>query len=225
MEKKNKSQKNGELETKKGKGKEIMTRIMEVSPEKAAILVGFGLISMLFLALFGMSLYMDLIVPGDEAATINNINSNLLQFRLGIASYLMVLLLDVIVAVGLFVVLRPVNKNLASLQMWLRLIYTAVAGISLLVLVLLYVDAYSYAQLIAYAFFIPHIFVLGYLVFKSGYIPKAIGIVLMIASFGYVILLYGEFLLPQSWLVALLVIFMPLAVIAEISIGIWLLVK
>jgi hypothetical protein len=228
MEEKNNkkiSGKNSELEMKKEKGKETTARITDMSQSKAAKMVGIGLIIMLFLGLFGMSLYMVLIVPGDEATSINNIETNLLQFRLGIFSYLIILILDVIVAVGLYVVLKPVNKNLALLQMWFRLIYTAIAGISLLVLVLLYINEYSYTQLIAYAFFISHIFVLGYLVFKSGFIPRSLGVILMIASFGYVILLYGEFLLPQKWLEVLLLIFMPLAVIAEISLGIWLLVK
>ena len=144
---------------------------------------------------------------------------------MGIASYLIVLILDVVVALGLYVFLKPVNKNLALLQMWLRLIYTAIAGISLLALVLLFINAYSFGQLIAYLFFIPHIFVLGYLVFKSGYIPRIIGILLMIASFCYVILLYGVFLLPQNWLEASLLIVILLAIIGELSIGIGLLWK
>jgi len=197
----------------------------DISLRKAAIFAGFGLILMFPLGIFGMSLYQNLIVPGDAATTVNNIMANLLQFRMGIASWLIVLILDVVVALGLYVVLKPANKNLALLQMWLRLIYTAIAGISLLALVLLFINAYSYGQLIAYIFFISHLFVLGYLVFKSGYIPRIIGILLIIASFCYVILLYGDFLLTQNWPEAVILIAMPLAIIGELSIGIWLLWK
>ena len=197
----------------------------DISLRKAAIFAGVGFILMLPLGLFGMPLYQNLIVPGDAATTVNNIMANLLQFRMGIASYLIILILDVVVALGLYIVLKPANKNLALLQMWLRLIYTAIAGISLLALVLLFINAYSYAQLIAYTFFIPHIFVLGYLVFKSGYIPRILGVLLIIASFCYAILLFGAFLLPQNWYEASLLIFMPLAILGELAIGIGLLWK
>jgi len=180
---------------------------------------------MLLLGIFGMPLYQNLIVPGDEATTINNIMANLLLFRLGIASYLIILILDVMVAVGLYVIFKQVNKNLALLQMWLRLLYTAIAGISLLVLVLLFINAYNYAQLIAYTFFIPHIFVLGYLVFRSGYFPRPLGILVIIASFCYLILTYGEFLLPQNLYEASFLIVILIAVIGEISVGIGLLWK
>ncbi|MCW4033622.1 MAG: DUF4386 domain-containing protein [Candidatus Bathyarchaeota archaeon] len=203
-----------------------MTRFFaDISLSKTAILIGVGFLLMFPFGIFGMPLYQNLIVPGDTATTANNIMANFLQFRLGIASYLIILILDVVVAVGLYVVLKQVNKNLTLLQMWLRLIYTAIAGISLIALVFLFINAYSYGQLIAYAFFIPHIFVLGYLVFKSGYIPRIIGILLIIASFCYVILLYGAFLFPQNWLETSLLIVMPLAIIGEISIGIGLLWK
>jgi hypothetical protein len=203
----------------------MINRIADMSLRKAAISVGVALIILLLLGLFGMPLYSNLIVPGDNITTVNNIMTNLLQFRMGIASYLIILILDVLIALGLYVILKPVNKNLALLQMWLRLIYTAIAVISLLALVLLFINAYSYGQLIAYLFFIPHIFVLGYLVFKSGYIPRSLGVLLIIASFSYLLLLYGDFLLPQNLYEAVILVAMPLAIIGEISLGIWLLLK
>jgi len=193
-----------------------------ISLNKTAIISGIGFLLMFIIAFTGMPFYQNLLVPGDEAATVSNIMANLSQFRIGVASYLIVLILDVVVAVGLYLVFKQVNKNIALLQMWLRLIYTAIALISLIVLVLLYVNAYNLAQLIAYAFFIPHVFVLGYLVYKSGYMPRIIGILLIIASFCYVILLYGVFILPQNVLQASLLIFIALAIIGELSIGIGL---
>ena len=203
----------------------MTTLFADISQSKAAIFTGVGFIIMLPLGLFGIPLYSNLIVPGDAATTTNNIMANLLLFRMGIASYLIVLILDVVVALLLYVVLKPVNKNLALLQMWLRLIYTAIAGISLFALVLLFINAYSYGILIAYIFFISHIFVLGYLVFKSGYIPRSLGVFLIIASFSYIILSYGDFLLPKEWYDALLMIAVLPATFAEISLGIWLLLK
>jgi len=197
----------------------------DISLNKTAIISGVGFLLMFIIAITGMPLYQNLLVPGDVATTVNNIMANLLQFRIGVVSYLIVLILDVVVAVGLYLVLKQVNKNIALLQMWLRLLYTAIAAISLLVLVLLFINAYNLAQLIAYAFFIPHVFVLGYLVFQSGYIPRIIGILLIIASFCYVILLYGVFILPQNVLEASSLIVIALAIIGELSIGIGLVWK
>jgi hypothetical protein len=57
--------------------------------------------------------------------------------------------------------------------------------------------------------------------FKSGYIPKILGVLLIIASFIYIIVFYADFLVPE----ALLLILMMPAVIAELSLGIWLLLK
>jgi len=197
----------------------------DMSLNKIAIITGVAFILMLILGILGLPLYQNLLVPGDETTTINNIMANLLLFRLGIASYLIILILDVIVAVGLFMVFKQVNKNLALLQMWLRLLYTAIAAISLLVLVMLFINAYNIAQLIAYTFFIPHIFVLGILVFRSDFFPRPIGILVIIASFCYLILIYGEFLLPQNLYEASFLIVILIAIIGEISVGIGLLWK
>lgn len=197
----------------------------DISLNKTAIFTGVAFILMLLIGIFGLPLYANLIVPGDETTTINNIMANLLLFRLGIASYLIILILDVVVAVGLYMIFKQVNKNLALLQMWLRLLYTAIAGISLLVLVLLFINAYNIAQLIAYSFFIPHIFVLGYLVFRSDFFPRPLGILVIIASFCYLILTYGEFLLPQNlYAASFLIVILP-AILAEMSLGIALLWK
>lgn len=203
----------------------MTNRIADISLRKAAIFSGVGFLLMFLIAFTGMPLYQNLIVQGDAATTVNNIMANLLQFRIGVASYLIVLILDVVVAVGLYLVLKQVNKNLALLQMWLRLIYTAIALISLIVLVMLFINAYNIAQLIAYTFFIPHIFVLGILVFRSGFFPRPLGILVIIASFCYLILIYGEFLLPQNLYEASTLIVILIAVIGEISVGIWLLFK
>jgi hypothetical protein len=70
-------------------------------------------------------------------------------------------------------------------------------------------------------FFTAHIFVLGFSVIKSGYIAKSLGVLLIIAFFCYLVLLYGKSLVPE----ALLVIFVVPAAIAELALGIWLLVK
>ena len=207
-------------------GIEMINRITDMSPLKAARVTGFAFIIMFALALFADGFVLQrLVVPGDAAATANNIKANELLFGLGIASYLIILALDAVIALALYVILKPVNKSLSSLAAVLRLLYTAIMGISLFALVLLFPNEYGYGKLVAYVFFISHIFVLGYLVFKSGYIPRSLGVLLIIASFCYIILLYGDFILPKDWYEALSLIAMLPATFAEISLGIYLLLK
>jgi len=105
---------------------------------------------------------------------------------------------DVVMALALYVLLKPVNMNLALLSSVFRLVFTAIIAISFLALVLLFINAYSYGVLIAVIFFISHLFVLGYLIFKSGYIPRILGVFLILAAFSYLIVNYGNIILPKE---------------------------
>ena len=204
----------------------MLNRIADISPRKAARVVGFAFLIMFPLGIFAEFVVLsNLVVEGDAATTVNNIKANELLFWSGIASYLIILALDVVVALGLYVLLKPVNKNFSLLAAVLRLLYTAIMVISLLALVLLFPNAFSYGQLIAYIFFISHLFVLGYLVFKSGFLPRILGVLLMIGSFSYLILLYGDFILPKNWYEALSLIAMLPAILSENLLALWLLIK
>ena len=70
--------------------------------------------------------------------------------------------------------------------------------------VILFLNAFDYGWDIGYVFFGLHLFFLGYLVFKSSsilfksaYIPRILGVLLIIASFGYLIDIFGKFLFPS----------------------------
>jgi hypothetical protein len=200
--------------------------IANISIQKAALVVGIGFIIMWILALFADGFVLqNLVVPGDAAATSENIKGDQLLFGLGIVGYIIILALDAIIALALYVILKPVNNNLSKLTAVLRLLYTAIMGISLIALVLLYSNEYISGKLIAYIFFILHIFMLGYLAFKSDYIHKILGIFLMIASICYIILLYGDYIFPKELFDALFMIAIIPATFAELSLGIWLLLK
>jgi hypothetical protein len=133
--------------------------------------------------------------------------------------------LDVLIALALYVILKPINNKVSALAAGFRLVYTAIMGASLFALALLFSNEYVYGQLLAYVFFIAHIFVLGYLVIKSQYIPRWLGIFLIIASFCYITLTYGEYVLPEEWMDVLGLIALVPATFAELSLGIWLLLK
>jgi hypothetical protein len=208
------------------------------------------------MAIFAMfsnfSVLEGLIMPDDAATTANNIITNEMLFRSGFISFVIVLILDVLVAWALYVLLKPVNKNLAMLAAWFRLVYTAIFGISLYnflgvlqllsgaeyltvftteqlhAQVMLLIDAFNNGWLIGLVFFGFHLLVVGYLIIKSeGYIPRMIGVFLILASAGYLIDSIAHFLLPNYTdykTIFLLVVALP-GVIGELSLAFWLLIK
>jgi hypothetical protein len=94
-------------------------------------------------------------------------------------------------------------------------------------LVLLFLNAHSTGYAIGLVFFGFSILVLGYLIFRSGYIPRVLGILLVLASFGYLVDSFAHVLLPNYAdyaAVFTMVVFTP-AFIAELSLALWLLLK
>jgi hypothetical protein len=194
------------------------------SPRKAAIVFGVSIIAMFILAIIVDDFILaNFIGPGGTAALAKDIGAAQARFGLAVAGYLLILLLDVVIALALYVILKPVGRKLASLTSALRLTYAIILVIAVLALVLQFIDVYSYGtvKLIGYIFFTGHIFFLGYAVLKSEYIPNGLGVLLLIAFLSYIVLLYGKSLVPE----ALLPIFVVPAAISELSLGIWLLWK
>ena len=162
--------------------------ITNLTPSKAAMVVGIAfIISVFIVTLVDDFLLANFVVPGDTEALASDIEANRRLFGFAVVGYLLVLALDTIIGLALHVVLKPANKNLASLTAVLRVLYDCTLVIGLLGLVFQIIDAYGYAslKLFGYIFFTLHIFVLGYSVVKSGYIPKSLGILLIVASFTY----------------------------------------
>ena len=72
-------------------------------------------------------------------------------------------------------------------------------------------------------FFVPHVFALGYLIFKSGYFPKILGILFIVAACGYLIDSTGLLFVP-GYDATPVFLALPIA-IAEIAFPLWLLIK
>ncbi len=199
--------------------------IDDISPRKAALVVGIAFIISLFIAIYvGNFVLPNFINPGDTAALANDIKANEKLFSIAVVGYLIILALDATIALAIYIVLKPANKTLASLSGIFRLLYVASMVIGVLALALQFIDVYSYGTMklwIAYLFFTCHIFVTGYSVFKSGYMPRALGILLIIDSFSYIMAFYVSFLFP----IALLLIFMMVMITGELSLSLWLLLK
>lgn len=197
------------------------------------------------------SVLQSLLVPGDVSATANNIANNEGLFRIGIFSFILMVIFDVLVAWALYVLLKQVNKNLSLLAGWLRLINATIFGVALYNLfgvlqlingeeylnlfgagqlyanVMFLLDTFNNIWLIGLLFFGLHLAVLGYLIFKSGFIPKIIGILLMIAAVGYLVDSFANFLLPNytDYQTIFTVIVIVPGVIGELSLTLWLLIK
>lgn len=224
----------------------------DMAPGMAAKLAGYGYLFIIVFAIFAEFIVRSrLVVPGDAVATWSNILANEMLFRAGISSYLVAAVCDVVVALALYVLLKPVNKSLALLAAWMRVIHATLLGValqnlfSILQLVggadylnpigtehlqtqlMLSLDAFNYTWLVGLVFFGLHCLILGYLIFKSGYIPKILGLLLVLAAVGYLIDSFAHFLL-QSYsdyeTVFLAIVGVP-AIIAEVSLCVWLLWK
>jgi hypothetical protein len=189
-----------------------------------------------------------IIVPGDETATVNNIVNSETLFRVGsVGSELIILLSELVLAVLLYVLLKPVNKTLSLIAAVSRLIMTTIHGFNLInyffviillsgagfmsgfetgqinSLVMLFLEAHSFGFTIGIAFLTIHVFVLGYLIFKSGYFPKVLGILFIAAGIGYLVDSFALLLSP-NYTTTPIYLSLPIA-IAEIAFPVWLLIK
>jgi hypothetical protein len=197
--------------------------ITNLSTSRAAMVVGIAFIASVFIVTFVDDfLLANFVVPGDTEALASDIEADGRLLYYAIFGYLLVLVLDTIIGLALFVVLKPANKYLAGLTAVLRVLYALILMIGLVALAFENIEVHGYAsiKLLGYVFFAMHIFVLGYSVFKSGYIPKSLGILLVVASLTY-ITFFIDFHVPESFGVMI----MLLMAISEFSLSIWLILK
>ena len=223
----------------------MTTRPAEISPLVRARVTGaLYLISNIFAPFTLLYLPSRFIVRGDAAATSNNIMASESLFRLGIVGNLFTFIANIFLALALFQLLKVVHKNMASLMVILFLVGVPIAMLNevtqLAVLRLLsgagYLAVFSKEQLQALALFflnlhaqglnIAQIFwglwllPMGYLIYKSGFLPKFLGILLIIACLGYLVDSFAAFLLPS---LNVNVIFFTGW--GELAILLWLLIK
>jgi hypothetical protein len=190
-------------------------------PQRIARIAGFLLLLTIGAGGFG-ELYIpnEVIVPTDAAATAKNILTSEWMFRLGFAGYVIEALCDVGLTWAFYLLLKPAGRELALLAAWLRIVSTAVfaaAELFYLVPLLLlrgapYLKTFSTEQLqtlallslklYAYGAIVPTIFygvcwiILGWLMIRSGYLPKLLGALMMLAGLGFVLRNFALFLVP-----------------------------
>jgi hypothetical protein len=188
-----------------------------------------------------------IIVAGDPSATAANIAASAMLFRIGLASDLAAFSSDVAVAVLLYVLLRPVSNTLALVAAAFRLIGTAIYGVNLLnyfaallvstsagyltafeptelhALALLFLEIHKHGYDLGLVFFGLHCLVLGYLLYRSDYFPKFLGVLMALGSLGYVGGSLTLFLFPEHVAAVAPIYLAPL--VGEVSLCLWLLIK
>lgn len=193
---------------------------------------------------FGILYIPSLTIPGDAAATINNIRESESLFRLSFVSGLISQIIFIVLVLVLYKLLKPVNKNQALLMVILALVSVPITMLNQLnqfaALLLLsgadYLKVFPVDQLQAqvmffldmseHGIFIVQIFwglwllPFGYLVYKSGFLPRILGILLIVGGFGYVIDFLTIFLWPN-----IDIAFADFTGFGEVIILFWLLIK
>ena len=218
----------------------------EDSPQLYARIAGILYLLIIVAGIFGELLVRNkLLVYGDANATANNIMKSELLWRMGISADLVMHICDLPVMIILYYLLRPVSKKLALLNLSFNLIQTAVLVANKLNLLAAlfflgdaeYLKSFSTEQLHSlsylsiklhdFGFGIGLIFfgfvclIVGYLLFKSNYFPKTIGVLMSIAGICYLTNSFALLLVPQ---LSSIVLLMP-CLIAELSFSLWLIFK
>ena len=185
------------------------------------------------------------IVSGDAAATAKNIVAANLLFRAGFAAYLVEAVCDISLSLVMYEILKPVRRDLALLAAFFGLVSTAVFavaelfyfGSSLLVGGAGYLKSFSPEQLnslgllslkmyglgggIFMVFYGIATLLRGYLIYRSGFLPKALGAVLALAGIGFIVSNFVQVLAPAY---ASDLLLLPMFV-AGVSMTAWFLVK
>ncbi len=224
-------------------------RTVKTSPQLYARLAGVLYLINIACGVFGeIFVRSHLVVAGDALATAHNIMSSEFLFRCGVAGDLIMHITDVPMAVIFYVLLKPVSKDLSLLAALFGMLQTAVLVANKLnlvtVLLLLggsnYLTAFAPNQLQAlaslslslheYGFGIGLVFfgvsclVTGYLLFRSQYFPKALGVLQAMAGVSYLINSFAQLLSPALAAKMFPAIVLP-AFIGELATCLWLIVK
>jgi hypothetical protein len=180
-----------------------------------------------------------LVVPGDPAATAGNVVASESLWRLGMAGGLVMMIAFLFYGVLLHQLLAPVNRRRALIMLALvvasvpiymlnevnQFAVLRLASDGLREQVAFYLDLHRFGNLVASIFFGLWLFPLGLLVYRSGFLPRFLGILLVLGSPGYVVLFAQGFLVPGGertlWSSPLLMV----THLAELALLLWLSIK
>jgi hypothetical protein len=178
-----------------------------------------------------------LIIPGNPAATAKQILAHETLWRLGVAGDLLMHICDVPLMFIFYCLLKPADKNIALLALLFNLVQTSVLVANKLHLIhaLLLVknspeSAYAAIQLHEYGFGTGLLFfgcaclLYGNLIYRSGYLPRFLGVLMPIAGLCYLVSSFTQLISPATAHRLGATLLLP-CFIAELSLCLWLLIK
>ncbi len=199
----------------------MTTLSTQTSPQRNARLAGILYLALVPLSFFGMIIASGIVVPGDAAMTASHILASEMQFRLSIVSTLLVQVVNIFVVIALYRLLKPVNQSMAVMMVLFILLGAPIAMLNelnqfavlfivhnttslvgftasqLQSLLPLLLNLHQQGISIAQIFWGLWLFPMGYLVYKSGFLPKILGILLVIGCVGYLAQSFAAFLFPS----------------------------
>lgn len=188
------------------------------------------------------------VVPDDAATTAANIVESETMFRVGMVAETVVFGVEILLAAILYVLLRPVSRSISLAAAFARFGEAVVQAVNLVTggivlallsgagylaafeteqldaLVMVFVDMNEFLIMIWGLFFGFHLAMLGYLVYRSGFWPRLLGGMLVVASFGYLAQSYVHLVAP-GFDSTLEIVVQVLAIPAELAFTVWLLWK
>jgi hypothetical protein len=188
-----------------------------------------------------------LIVPGNSTATANNVLASEWMLRLGIGGELISSVAFIFAALALYRLFESVDKRQASLMVMLYVLSVPISFLNVLneiaalilvrgadflsvftkpqrdALALVFLRLHGFGFVVAAIFWGLWLFPFGLLVYRSGFLPRILGVLLMINCFAYVIPSFTALLLPQ-YRDVVTKITAPF-LLGEVAILLWLLIK
>jgi hypothetical protein len=181
-----------------------------VEPRRAARIAGISYIATFLLAIFANFFVREgMIEPDNAAATVANITGSIGLFRLGMIAFLVIFVLDLVIAWALHMIFREVDHDLSLGAAWFRLVYTTFLGVALVFFyqalqlvgdsgiaaayttdqvnaqTMIAVESFSNVWLVGLVAFGVHLVIIGYLLIRSGYVSKVLGFLLIAAGVAY----------------------------------------
>jgi hypothetical protein len=227
----------------------MTNRALGTSPQAYARIGGILYLFIIVASLFAETFVRGSLIVHDPDATAANILGSQTLFRAGLAAEMLTCVCDVALALILYVLLKPVSRNLALLAAFLRLTFVGIYGTSKLfeiaaLVVLgepddlkafspqqlhalahnaLRVHSYGYGVSLLFFGFCTALF--GYLIYKSEYLPRSIGALLAIGGAAYVVFSVIQMLAPAFAGIVLFPWLMLPGFVSELALALWLTVK
>ena len=203
------------------------------SPAAASLVSGLGLLVMVVLMTAGyFGGVIPLITPGDAAVTAEKISRSGAVYLAGVCCIFLVILLDGLVAAAWYALFKNVNPRLSAAAAWMRVTFAAAFAVAASQLAYAYtlldtpdqalhaIESFRTIWLISLGLFGLYLVLIGYLEFRSIFVPTVFGVLLVISGAGYIADALG---------VAFVDGFTPVyglfAIIGETSGIFWLLIK